>query len=422
MTVVGGENMNRHVEAHTVCRARGTTAINETHRDSRGKIDDVDAGNLERICLLQTGYFKAKQAFFRFSLNDVPPEDIAFLLQRYFPGQTQTMQPLLAKEYYAQRKEIAALFDYRLWSDEDLPALLNQATLLAKADVTPAFLLTELMAVLIGQRIVRPGYTTLQTIIRDALSAERQRLEQLVEEALDATARDVLQKLLAHENTLSELAAIKQDAKNFGHKMMVAERQKRATLAPLYAMAKALLPRLDISQLNIAYYASLANFYTVYDLRRLKSGQCNLYLLCYVWQRYRQLSDNLVDALGYHMKRLEDDTKEIANKQVVQIQAERQQAVPRVGRLLLLYVDDTLDDTTPFGSVRRQAFSIMPREALLSTGKLLAEKPVNQMDLRWQAVDKQSGRCTKNIRPLSMALDFDSSVAESPWLAALQIG
>jgi len=85
----------------------------------------------------------------------------------------------------------------------------------------------------------------------------------------------------------------------------------------------------------------------------------------------------------------------------------------------LLYVDDTLADTTPFGTVRRQAFSIMPKEALLSTGRLLAEKPVNQMDLRWQAVDRQSGRCTKNLRPLAMALDFDSSVAESPWLAAL---
>jgi TnpA family transposase len=371
-------------------------------------------------CLLQTGYFKAKQAFFRFSLQDVPPEDIAFLLQRYFPGQTQTMQPLPTKEYYAQRNEIAALFGYRLWANEDLSPLFNQAALLARADVTPAFLLTELMTFLIGQRIVRPGYTTLQTIIRDALSAERQRLEKLVEEALDASARGVLQKLLAHENTLSELAAIKQDAKNFGHKMMVAERQKRATLAPLYVIAKGLLPSLDISHLNIAYYASLANFYTVYDLRRLKSGQCNLYLLCYVWQRYRQLSDNLVDALGYHMKRLEDETKETANKQVVQIQAERQQAVPRVGRLLLLYVDDTLADTTPFGTVRRQAFSIMPKEALLSTGRLLAEKPVNQMDLRWQAVDKQSGRCAKNLRPLAMALDFDSSVAESPWLAALR--
>ena len=29
-------------------------------------------------CLLQIGYFKAKQTFFRFSLEDVPPEDVAF--------------------------------------------------------------------------------------------------------------------------------------------------------------------------------------------------------------------------------------------------------------------------------------------------------------------------------------------------------
>ncbi len=75
-------------------------------------------GILKQVyCLLQIGYFKAKQAFFQFSLDEVPPEDIAFLLQRYFPGQTLTAQSLSVKEYYAQRREIVALFSYRLWSD-----------------------------------------------------------------------------------------------------------------------------------------------------------------------------------------------------------------------------------------------------------------------------------------------------------------
>lgn len=82
-------------------------------------------------------------------------------------------------------------------------------------------------------------------------------------------------------------------------------------------------------------------------------------------------------------------------------------------------MDDALEDATPFGSVRRQAFSIMPKEALLSTGKRLCEKPVSQMEWRWQAVAKQAGRCTKNLRPLAMALDFGSSAANSPWLSAL---
>jgi hypothetical protein len=371
-------------------------------------------------CLLQTGYFKAKQSFFAFSLNDVPAEDIAFLLQRYFPGQKLTRQPLPAREYYAQRREIAALFGYRLWSSEDLPTLLDKATMLARIDVTTAFLLAELMAFLTGRRIVRPGYSTLQTIIGNALSAERQRLEQRIEETLDDDGRAAMEKLMVRDNALSELAAIKQDARNFKYKMMVAERHKRTTLTPLYLTAKALLPSLGLSQLNIAYYASLVDYYTIYDLRRLKTGQCHLYLLCYAWQRYRQLSDNLVEALGYHMKRLEDDTREAAKQQASQIHAERQKASPRVGELLLLYVDDTLEDCMPFGSVRLEAFRIMPKETLLLTGKLLAEKPVNQMELRWRAVDKQSGRCTKNLRPLVMSLDFDSSVAESPWLEALR--
>ena len=218
-------------------------------------------------CLLQIGYFKAKQAFFQFSLDEVQREDVDFLLQRYFPGQTLAYAPLHNSEYYVQRNKIAKLFGYRMCSDDDLPGLRAKATLLARTDVTSTFLLGELMVFLIGQRIVRPGYTTLQDLITNALSVERDRLEKLVEKDLTATARKALQQLLESDDALSELAALKQDAKSFRYLQMGMERQKRLTLAPLYTIAKTLLPSLDISQLNIACHASLANFYTIYDLR-----------------------------------------------------------------------------------------------------------------------------------------------------------
>lgn len=239
--------------------------------------------------------------------------------------------PLHTSEYYVQRNRIAKLFGYRMWSDDDLPALQSKATLLARTDVSPTFLLAELMVFLIGQRIVRPGYSTLQSIIRDALTAERERLEQLVQSALTDKTRAALQELLLRETTLSDLAALKQDTKSFRYRQMGMERQKRLTLAPLYAIAKALLPSLDLSHLNIAYYASLANFYTISDLRRFKPGQTNLYLLCYAWQRYRQLTDNLVEAFGYHTRQLEEGTKAVANQQAAKIHNERQQATPRHG-------------------------------------------------------------------------------------------
>ena len=69
--------------------------------------------------------------------------------------------------------------------------------------------------------------------------------------------------------------------------MMALEREKRLVLAPLYRVAKDALPKLDISQQNVGYYASLATYYSIYDLRRLKPEQTHLYLLCYSWQRYR---------------------------------------------------------------------------------------------------------------------------------------
>src|SRR5919106_871148 len=370
-------------------------------------------------CLLQIGYFKAKQAFFNFSWQEVPPEDITFVLQRYFPGTTLTPRPVRESEYYAQRHAIAHLFGFHLWSAAHRPRLLEKAIQLVRRDVTATFILTELIALLNAEKIVRPGYTTLQTIIGDALSVERCRLECLVEESLDGAARTALNQLIVREDTLSELAVIKQDAKHFGYRMMMLERHKRATLEPLYRLAKSLLPNLAISQQNLNYYASLAHYYTIYDLRRLKPGQTYLYLLCYAWQRYQQFSDNLVDTLAYHMKQIEDETKANAEKQLSHSQANQQHQAPRVGRLLLLYVDDDFDDATSFGAVREHAFAIMPKDALLLTGQRLCEKSVSPIELRWQAVDRQAARFKKHLRPLFLTLEFSSTVADSPWLAAL---
>ncbi|CAE6858054.1 Tn3 family transposase ISPsy30 [Paraburkholderia nemoris] len=238
-------------------------------------------------------------------------------------------------------------------------------------------------------------------------------------EVLDDPAKAALAQLLVRDDTLSQLAALKQDAKDFSWRQMAREREKRATLEPLHGIAKALLPRLGVSQQNLLYYASLANFYTVHDLRNLKADQTHLYLLCYAWQRYRQLSDNLVDAMAYHMKQLEEESSAGAQKFFVAEQVRRQQDTPQVGRLLLLYVDDTVADATPFGNVRQRAYKIMPKDTLQLTGQRMSVKPASKLALHWQAVDGLAGRIRRHLRPLYVALDFAGTVSDSPWLAAL---
>jgi hypothetical protein len=88
----------------------------------------------------------------------------------------------------------------------------------------------------------------------------------------------------------------------------------------------------------------------------VKAEQAYLYLLCYAWQRYQQLNDNLVEAFCHHTKHYEEETKQRAAKLFLQHQTKLKDETPRVGRLLLLYVDDSLNDRMPFGEVRQRAF------------------------------------------------------------------
>jgi len=185
------------------------------------------AGFPERIaCMLQIGYFKAKQAFFHFRLTDIPAEDIEFLMRRYFPGQSFRPKAIQRSAFLRQRREIILLFGYRFWSDRLLPQIQSRAAHLAMRDVTPAFILAELITLLRQEKIVRPGYNTLQAVISESLAAERRRLSAVVGKALDRNAKAALKQLLVRDDALSELAEVKRDAKNFGYRMMALERER----------------------------------------------------------------------------------------------------------------------------------------------------------------------------------------------------
>jgi len=161
-------------------------------------------------CALQIGYFKAKHAFFRFTWEEVQ-EDCAFVLARYFNDRAFEPQAITKHEHYTQRAMIAKLFGHRLWSAEFLPQLEQQLVQIIRRDVTLGFIVAELIAYLNEHRIVRPGHTTLQTVISEALSAERRRLGAQLAEGLDAAAKEALAlripaKMTAHSGDRDRFA------------------------------------------------------------------------------------------------------------------------------------------------------------------------------------------------------------------------
>jgi hypothetical protein len=86
-------------------------------------------------CALQMGYFKAKNAFFRFTWDDVN-DDTAFVLNRYFEDRSFEPRTVPKNEHLAQRAAILELFAYRPWSAEFLRELVWQASQIVRRDVT----------------------------------------------------------------------------------------------------------------------------------------------------------------------------------------------------------------------------------------------------------------------------------------------
>lgn len=372
-------------------------------------------------CILQIGYFKAVKLFFNLPWDEVDPEDLHFILQQYFPEQSLQQKDITQYEYYAQCNTIANFFGYNIWCQNYQSLLYTYAVDIIHRDIQPQFIALELLSYLTVQKITRPRYTTLQTIVSTIINEERKRLTTILHESLTPEEKSALQGLLINEGSLSQLAAIKQDARNFKARMMSKERDKWTTLKPLYQIIQRLLPTLKLSQQNIQYYADLAEYYTIYDLRKkIKTEQAHLYLLCYVWKRYQEINDNLITAFGFHFKQFDEAIKEKARIQFSDQAVSQHDEFVAMKRLAQFYIDDSLPDDTQFGVVREKAFSIISRDDLKDKVSPTNNKSSQETDFYWQVIDALGRKLTIHLRPLVMMLDFSSTTPNNPWLAAIE--
>ena len=379
-------------------------------------IENCPSLHTKVYCALQIGYFKAKNIFFKFSLHEIPKDDIDFILKKYFQNQDLFNFNITKHEYYLQQQEICKLFDYKLWSNNFLGEINDHAKILVRRDISPNFIANELLSFLKNKKIVRPRYTKLQDIVSDVLKYERNRLTLHLENRLTKSQRKSLDQLLENDKTLSELASLKQDAKNFGLSMMSLECQKHHILKPLYQIAKTILPHLNLSQQNIAHYASLANHYSIYELEKFNNEeQTYLYLLCYAFKRYQLVNDTLADAFDFQVKKIEKEVKEKIDSKPIEEKVEKQ-----VGRLILLYVNDDLSDSLTLGDIRKKAFEILPKESIRSVGENMLKKPQRKLENQWKERDKATPRYKSHLRSLCANIEFSSLLPNNPLLEAIQ--
>jgi hypothetical protein len=182
--------------------------------------------------VLQLGYFKVCQLFFVFSLHEVG-EDVRYLQDHYFSTTPFRAEEISKVTRLKRQRVILALCNYRHCDAAARQQLAIKTRQAARVCAKPVSVFRELWHFLTTQRLVAPGYTVLQELVGQALTAEQQRLITVVRAHLQPSDIAAFQRLLGE--------------------------------APgLYAMV---------------------SYYSVYKLKRLPARTVYLYLLCFVVHR-----------------------------------------------------------------------------------------------------------------------------------------
>ena len=163
---------------------------------------------------------------------------------------------------------------------------------------------------------------------------------------------------------------------------------------------------MGISNDSIAYYAALVDYYTVQKLQQLPAGMARLYLLCFLGQRYRQINDNLVNGLIYHVRKVNAAAKECMEQQVLSFQQEGNESVERIGQILSMFLDDSIADSVPFGEVKRRAFGILERAKFTRAAEYIGAHGFDTTAIEWEFVASFALSFKQHLRPLLLQLPF----------------
>ncbi len=145
--------------------------------------------------ILQLGYFKARQQFFVFSLQQVAA-DAEYVQRTHFPNAVLVELDIAKVTRLKQQGLILELLQYRICGQEERQQLRLKAQQAAQISSRPVYIFRELMAYLSRQRLIAPGYTVMQEMIGDVLQREKERLTAIAKSHLTDDAVAALNELL----------------------------------------------------------------------------------------------------------------------------------------------------------------------------------------------------------------------------------
>jgi TnpA family transposase len=380
---------------------------------------DVHTPSVAAHLILQLGYFKAKQQFFNYSLDNVG-NDLHHIQARYFPGVRETSLKMPSRPTrFSQHQAILKLFDYHNCDSDAKDKLERKAQRVAMLSTQPLYILRESLKYLENQRTVVPPYTFLQDMVGKVVTHERNRVTRLLSHALTPLLKTQLDALLTADEQVYRINALKREPKDFSYNELRREVGRRKFFEPLYEFARSFLAEAGLSNESGKYYASLVKFYTVYKLQRMPLSTTRLYLLCFAYHRFRQINDNLIEAFIYLVGHYEKQAKQAAFDAVQCALIEAGNNLYAAGTVLALFVDSSIPGHATFASVKEKAFTLLEPEKFPIVSNYMRKIAFDKIGFEWEHYTKLSPTFKRNLRQLFSDLDFAGRVEDAPLLEAI---
>ena len=344
---------------------------------------------------------------FNFTFADVEA-DYNYIKTKYFNDKYIDTEDLPPRTKTALIKKLLSYTGFSTFQSKiDKEPLLKRLNNVVKINLEPRYVFDECIAYFGQNRIALAGYTTLQDTISTVLSNERSRIEAVLNENLAQSTKATLPKLLESNSTFTDLAKLKKMAKDFSASQIAQELKTHKIIRSLFPEIKVLITELELSPKNLEYYASLVKHKSVYKLRRHDDSQTILYLVCYLFFRYRETNDNLVSAFIYMIRKLTESAKGYAKQRIVEDVTIVRTKLKSAGSLLKYFIDTDMDDNLSFGDVRKKAFELIPADSIKLLSDHLDNINFDGRQYEWQFIDKQSSKIKKLIRSLFMSIDIE---------------
>ncbi|HCB1913183.1 TPA: Tn3 family transposase, partial [Citrobacter amalonaticus] len=361
--------------------------------------------------ILQLGYFKARQQFFSFLLEDVS-NDVQFIANVYYKNSlTTSFTGRISRDYVRiQRQVILSLFDYCSWTSDLVSDIQSHITNLLRYYPKGHSAFRQLLVYFDRQKIIIPSYTTFQDIFTRAFSDEDKRLKAVIESVPEAIGEQ-LTALIDRDDGITSLNIIRADQKDFQYTAVKTEVDKALRLGDLYIFTKGFIPSLNLSKNAVRYYADITEQYTASRLRRLSKHQQWLHTLSFVHHRYQQIMDNLIVSFSYHTRAIMDAGKIYASMAHMEHSSAVVTDFPKLAKFLKWFPTRNLELTPD--ELNNIAYSMLPREQFSAMAQFLEGKSFDKKAALWEYYGKSSRIFSLYLRPVLTSVVFEYYKADS---------